>query len=430
MTPHGRARALALYAAALFVLNSRHHSQELVYREHHLLAAQKMHAGAGFVDRADRPAFYPIWGYAGLVWIGLLLGRPDAFLFTLQWMAALAGVAYFYRLFRLEPSFWHWPLLVPYFGYLSVRWPDGLTAPLLLALLWHGRQFLTRRDRRDVVAACVCMGLLVNLRSEYLVLPAFFLALQLRCFALDRKAACLLTVAMGTAAVLFLLPWALRSWYHTGLPRLSSSNGGAVLFISLGQLPGNPWHVRHDDREYFEFAAARGWDSPYSVASDAALGAEFLRRVRAHPAAFAAKVLRNLGATFVSGVYVGEYSAWLSNDPSDVRIRSRLAGRPLREGLASLPLAALVTLALHGVFAIVTAVLWAGFARSLRRPGSLDLATFGVVAALVACKLALVALIQLEPRHLDPVYLPLLGTTLSRLDCAAAPYLAARVPCE
>ena len=48
-------------------------------------------------------------------------------------------------------------------------------------------------------------------------------------------------------SLLSLTPWALHAHRHTGHAALSSTNSGMVAYITLGQLPDNPWGVQHID---------------------------------------------------------------------------------------------------------------------------------------------------------------------------------------
>ena len=78
--------------------------------------------------------------------------------------------------------------------------------------------------------------------------------------------------------------------------------GGIVAFISLGQLPRNPWGaVYEDEYAYAYLARVAPQLRENSHAADRVLIDEFKRRVKAEPIAFAAKMVWNGAISLVSG---------------------------------------------------------------------------------------------------------------------------------
>jgi hypothetical protein len=137
----------------------------------------------------------------------------------------------------------------------------------------------------------------------------------------------------------------------TGHVLLTSTNAGHVLYISLGQLPGNPWGITPSDgdprmhRELDAHFRHRNTSS-LTYASDGFLRHRFIQLVRAHPAAWLHKDLLDAKSTLTGGFYDGEFiqqddcrpDCWTrygySSDGTAV-IRSRLSvlfGSGLRAG--------------------------------------------------------------------------------------------------
>jgi hypothetical protein len=84
-----------------------------------------------------------------------------------------------------------------------------------------------------------------------------------------------------------------------------------VLYISLGQLDGNPWDITPydgDPRMHRELRAHFGSDvSSLTYASDRFLRSRFFHLVRQHPGAWLRKDARNAVHTFTDGFYDGEF---------------------------------------------------------------------------------------------------------------------------
>ncbi len=411
----------ALTATLVFWGNHRHQfNQGGSTFQRSLLLAERLVAGQGYTlaQPDGTPAFYPMWGYPLLLAPGVWLGAPLLWITLVQFV--LCGTAFwaFYRIFGLRPRLWHIPCLLPLFALCSVKWPDAVTLPLLLLLLERATKYLEDGRPRAAVGAAALFGLSVNVRSEFLLLPVCMLGLA---WATrrggDRKRWLALTGGLLLGGAVFLAPWAARSQALLGQWRLSSTNGGGVLYITLGQLPGNPWGIRHADAEAWTYVQARGLDSPWSPAGDAMLRAAWLERVVAHPFAFAGKVLGNGLRLATHGVYTGEYYTLIASPQA-----ARSAVQALREGRwpvawsAEDPVTGLLIIASATVYAcfvlllplvLVTACACLckhGYLRSW--PGAL------AVSALLIHGVSLVLLAQHQTRHVNGLYLLGLGLTL------------------
>ena len=254
---------------------------------------------------------YPTWGYPFVL---IVIRRYNLVAIPQVLLAAIAMTALFLRL-RAELSEHRravtmlFVFALPWYLLHSVKWPLSFAASFSVL----GVVVLERAMRVESISIGALAGLLFGValyfRSEFLYLPIFILLVGL----LSRFTARLprMPIAPLIACALFawmlLIPWALHYRQQTGHFSLTASQRGIVAFISLGQLPGNPWRAVYADEyayEYLDRVAPQ-----LRVNSDAAdrlLVDEFKRRVRAEPLAFAAKMAWNGGISLVSGFYGGE----------------------------------------------------------------------------------------------------------------------------
>jgi len=403
----------------VFLLNVQHQAQQGSFATGHLALAENLAAGHGYALSPSEPLFSPLWGYALLTALLSAPGSPVWWLWLTQLLLCLTALAVFYRVFALTPKGWHLALLLPFAALLSVKWPDA-PAGCLLFFLWAGLYRYASAGRRGALLAAGCAAaLLANFRSEYLLYPALLAAMAaLPAFRAWRRRLLVAAVVLLLAMLAGLAPWSWRAHRHGGPWLLSATNGGGVAYISLGQLPGNPWGIRPVDDVMWQAVRENGLASPYSFAGDSLLRKKFSEAIAAHPGAFAGKVMLNVGRVALGGLYVGEYDAWTISEQR----RQEIDAIVVREGrLAALRQARLseaAALAAQFVFNKLYAVLffglliaWIGAGRRLWR-GEKRLLV-GLTAALLLYKLALVGLLQYEPRHLNAVYLPLLGLVMT-----------------
>ena len=108
-----------------------------------------------------------------------------------------------------------------------------------------------------------------------------------------------------------MVPWLLYTRNTVGAPLLTSTNGGHVLYIGLGQLPNNPWGITGIDNDpaMRAFVDARFGEEESTAGSkaDGALRAEFRRLVAEHPVAYVRKMLHSFNAVLTEGGYPGEF---------------------------------------------------------------------------------------------------------------------------
>ena len=110
-----------------------------------------------------------------------------------------------------------------------------------------------------------------------------------------------------------MIPWMLYSYSVTSKPLVTSTNGGHVLFIGLGQLPGNKWGITPSDSDPLMHSLLKdGQDETChscSYEADRVLKKEFLNRIKSDPGEFGKKILHSLKQTTTGGAYPGEFLA-------------------------------------------------------------------------------------------------------------------------
>ena len=405
----------------VFLLNFAHQAQQGSFAAGHLALAKSLAAGHGYAMIPGEPLFSPLWGYALLTAALLPLGSPECWLWLAQLLLCLAALVVFYRTFALTPKGWHLVLLLPFAALMSVKWPDAPTGCLLF-LLWAGlRRYVSDGKRSALLVAGCLAALLANFRSEYLLFPAALaLPAALPSFREWRRRLLTAAIVLLLAMIAGLAPWSWRAHRHGGPWLLSATNGGGVAYISLGQLPGNPWGIRPVDETMWAQAEKNGLASPFTFAGNALLLKDFRKAVAAHPVAFAGKALLNMGRVAIGGLYVGEYDAWLISPARRGEIGEIISreGRfaALRDVWPSEAAALVAQFVFHKLYAVLffgLIVAWIVAGRRMRRGEQRLL--FALATTLFVYKIVLVGLLQYEPRHINAVYLPLLGLVMTAL---------------
>lgn len=407
---------VVILAALVFGLNAGHQVQQSVADQQQQLA-QRLVEGSGYtLDRNDVavPQFYPMWGMSLVMAVPLTL-RIDATstLLLVQFLLSLIGVGMAVRVSGARIGLFATLLLIPWFALMSVRWADAWSAFFMVASVGAlYRSFSHAGHRWTIVAGCA-VGLAAQFRSDVLAWTWLMAAISFVPGVQRSLRRPTLTVAL--VALLWMTPWAVRS-ASSGVehaPFLGSSNVGAVAYISLGQLPGNPWNISHVDADAMALARTKGLDDPWSPTAGAYFRTAVVESVLAHPFAAAAKVGWNIGRAVVGGLYVGEFPAVMAG-PSEWADQQRLLGElqfgelVARTGFAGSMLW-LVQLVIRIASVVVLAyLLWTVMDRM--RPShrsSIDLVDLALVAMVVS-KLVLIGLLQYEARHMNAIYLPLL----------------------
>ena len=249
------------------------------------------------------------------------------------------------------------------------------------------------------------------MRSELLVtilfLVAFLFVGDLRSEA--RTAAIAVLIALAT-----LGPWVARSVAYDGIVRFGTTNRGGVLYISLGQLPGNPWHIGYSDKYAFAYARKHGVENPWSPEGGRILTQAFVEAVERHPVAYVRKVAWTAFLSVVGGLYTGEYYEWVpAKTKEDISKAIADERSPLAKAwmvLAQAPIGALPLVAEKVVFRVFQLVWFALailfvllFRRNLRHTPGHPIGL--IIASLLFAKIILSGFVQYEPRHMTEIFL-------------------------
>lgn len=304
-------------APAFAVLNLEHRQMQGIYDDYVCYRQTILDGFDTSRHQCESPTF-PMWGDGWL----LVLTRNEVLLLLLQNTAA-AFAAWLFLLALERRGIVKGQVLrlvkallvvsIPWYAFHSVQWPYSEAVSLVLVAVAILLLALVRTEAayRWFVLSGLAFGVALNFRSDYILLPllmaaAVVLLVHPRRLQLRRLALWLAAIALT------LTPWMVYSRAATGNVLVTSTNGGHVLYISLGQLPGNPWGITpldDDPRMHNELDAhfGRRGVSSLTYESDQFLRRRFVELVREHPRAYARKVAWNAWATITDGTYPGEF---------------------------------------------------------------------------------------------------------------------------
>lgn len=411
----------AVLLAAVFAFNAQHVNQQGIFESVYREIAQNLLSGEGYTFPlfGGAPATYPLWGYSALVAADEALGGSNIFLIIVQIAMASGGAAIFYRMFQINPKLWHIPLLTPFFALMSVKWADAPAGFLLLLFAYFAVESFRRKSGKYAIFCGIALGFLFNFRGEYLAAPLLMIVALAAAQFDERKAASAIKIIIfGIVAAIFIFPWGVWNLVATGNFRPTATNGGAVAYISLGQLPDNPWNIEPRDSAFYEAARNAGYENPYSPDADNFLKEQTYSAIKSRPLAYAKKCALNFVRALAGGVYTGEYANVFISRERRAEIDAEIESKPGATAKffslfdykfdESAPLVVEKSLQIlsrafvFGLFAIFIATF---FIKLNHREKTL----FFVVATIVLYKLAVVSLLQYEYRHINPIYLLLLG---------------------
>lgn len=312
------------------------------YEEYARIVASGFKAGNG---SAVLPTF-PMWGYG---WVMLVLQTKLAIVVFQQVLAMTAiwatlrtasagglltqrGRTLLKGVLLLSPG---------WFATHSVLWPNSIFASLLpISLMMLVNAFRGEQRAAHFALSGIVFGILLNFRSDFLLLPVA-LALLLVAIAGVRGGMIRKTGIWLAAVYLMIIPWAAYTRAATGQPLLTSTNGGHVFFIGLGNLPGNKWRIQADDGDPVMHRLLRerfGTPTPSSVSfkADGFLKGQFLERIKDEPAEYLRKMAYTGRSLMLKGAYAGEAYEMKECKPD---CWERLDGRGLQI-IADLPMLA------------------------------------------------------------------------------------------
>lgn len=413
---------LALLGIAVFYFNQFHLNQDYIYYNHILPIAVNILNGAGYVDQNFVPSFYPMWGYVFLQLPGVALGIPEVWTLAFQFIFAITGIVVFYKLFDLQEKIVHIPLFLPYFALSSIKTADGIVATLIIFYLFQLKLYEKNKKTKYLIYAGLIIAAIVNLRTEYIYLPLFQLAIYL-IFKKDKIFTLKNHIAIVIIMLFSLIPWAARSAIVTGEWRFTSSNGGAVVYISLGQLPNNAWRISPVDSTAYGIARSYGIDDPFSPAANKIFKELTYKAILEHPLEFAKKMGFNTVKFFTGGVYTGEYANFFISKSERTKIDQKInkENNKLKQFLlllefetkSSIPLfiEKIIQITFLLVFLLIIIKSFVLFSKKIIKYKFVSNFELNLTI-IVLYKILLIAAIQYEYRHTTGIYLIIFGMSL------------------
>jgi 4-amino-4-deoxy-L-arabinose transferase-like glycosyltransferase len=258
-----------------------------------------------------------MWGYG---WLMILTENPLAQL-IFQNVLAIFSVGYLIRNLRSIDSFDSDSLLffkillilsVPWFAFHSLRWPNSIANSLFILSFTLCLGYFKQKENQiqKIVLSGILFGLALNFRSDYYLMPLGWTVILFVLSTNRLKTAKSLGIWLFSTYMM-LVPWSLYSKRATDHFRLTSTNGGAVLFIGLGALPGNKWGITPVDGDPKMHQLLKERFGPevsfVSQESDQFLKSTFLEYILKDPLEYSKKVLYVFKRVVTGGMYSGEF---------------------------------------------------------------------------------------------------------------------------
>ncbi len=196
---------------------------------------------------------FPMWGY-GFVF---LITKNKLLIFIFQQILSIYTIFFtektliqgkynsktvgYFRFFILIGLSWH--------IFQSVLWPYSIAANLMvIALMLLYRFFLTKKALTIIMSALL-IGITLNFRSDYFYFIIGFTLILLFFDFIKKERHFLFILLWFSIVMLAIVPWGIYSYQKTGHFSTTSTNGGHVLFVGLGQLPNNSWIITPQDSD-------------------------------------------------------------------------------------------------------------------------------------------------------------------------------------
>jgi len=250
--------------------------------------------GALFLEGAyNDPASWPIWGYS------LLAGVLGPWVIIFQWVIMLWALSFW--CFNTKPKYpqpaptYEKIILSPYFKallltpfvFLSVSY---FAYGLALLLMFYGTWliYVNLKNQNTIlyyIYSGLIFGLAANIRSDILLF-VFLLCTSLTIYAIYIKNFRIIikTISLCLMILILLIPWATFTYKTIGEARLTSTNGGGVMYIGLGILPDNPWGIITNDIYAEQIAENKlGNVSPWSLKADKFFKQEYVKLIKDQP---------------------------------------------------------------------------------------------------------------------------------------------------
>lgn len=274
---------------------------------------------------------FPMWGY-GFIYavtsnsLVIIAGQEIFSVFVIYLIDSYlrkklnGSIAFTYFRIILLSSF-------PLYFFHAILWPYSFSSSFLILGLYLLVRYLEGLSKRYnfllLFSSAVSMGISLNFRSDYL-LCLFVVFVVLIIIGLFRKKNfipySLHLCGWLIIIIAFLAPWAIYTKKVTNHYLVNSTNAGHVLYIGLGQLPGNKWQIRpyDDDSSMQEIILSKLRPSVFSTTtyeSDSLLKKEWVKKVKSDPAEYFKKCVYVFLSVFVQPFSEGDgFKQSLSRD--------------------------------------------------------------------------------------------------------------------
>lgn len=361
---------------------------------------------------------YPMWGYSSFLIIANLIGSYSSII-IIQFIMCYLSIVAFYKTFTLDYKNYHLLLLLPYIALCSVKWNDAIVGSMLIFYIYFLTKSFKQNDIKSNILAGLILGIILNLRSEYLfLLPLQFIAI-ISIKSVSNSVKIKFHSVIYLTSILTLLPWGIRNYIEFDELKLSSSNGASVMYISLGQLDNNSWGIKPVDNSAFLVTKKYKVKDPYSIEGESILRKEFLTKVEEDPAEYILKCLNNALDFVIGGVYTGEYGSVLIQPEQRQNIDNRINsanGLGKFEVILKQDFYAAYPILIEKIILLIYRIVWLSlimlFIYALFKQKYDALLT--IILIIFIHKLLIVSGIQYEYRHINSIYLPVLGIVLKQ----------------
>ena len=398
--------SMLLIVCCIFLLNVNHLNEQSIYLYKYLPLAENILNISFYSYNGGDVATYPMWGYPGLLAF-LKHWNIVEYLYSIQFGLAVISFVFFLKLvknakftLRILCSL----LFIFYAMILSVKWPDAImTFLVFMAACAH--------TNRKYLLAGALLGIAYNFRSEslvFLLVYVVWVIFNVRQFKV-------------IFSLIFIVPWIVYGMSHHGHFVPTTTNSGGVLYISLGQLPGNVWERKHLDSEAENYVLSTSDEKvsdPWGYKGGKLLTGQFVEDIQEHPIEFVKKLIFNAGSVVVGGLYTVESRYFFfEGDESKRLIKDyRSNKREFVRGILSFEAKAMVvafdlTVKFFSSIFLLGILIYCIYLLITKKIGVRN-----IYLLLIILQLLLTVFIQYQPRHISHVIILFVFVLISKVN--------------
>ena len=279
-----------------------------------------------FFSFSDPYLTFPVWGYG---FFHLFFGKSILLNLIIQQSITFITLVFLDReiiRFKLINKIEFFRFLVifsaPWFLFHTQMWPKSFASNLIiLSLLFLFRFFKTKKNI-FLFLSSISFGIMQNFRSDYIylffVLTTFIFITKPYGYIFTLK-----KFIFPIIILISLIPWMIFTYHQTEEPLLTSTNGGHVLYIGLGQLPGNKWGILPRDDDQVMGSALKEEFGP-SYKSDKYnenifLKNQFVKLIKKDPVEWIKKCFFAFRLLILDPFYVGNIGSFQQNGFTNVQ---------------------------------------------------------------------------------------------------------------